>query len=143
MYLVTGGRPVVFIIRDGREYVKNKFSKWGIFQRVPQRGYKASGAALAVAAVGGAWVGVGVVSVVYVRFSHKGTLTAVVMVFPGRVVPTVMEVTSSPTYEFLHYPTPIFPCDFKAFEASKSPIQNQWLPLKDTSFLDNFQSQVF
>ena len=113
------------------------------FQRVPQRGYKASGAALTVAAVGGAWVGVGVGSVVYVRFSHNRTLTPVVMVFPGRVVPTVMEVTSSPTYEFLHYPTPIFPCDFKAFEASKSPIQNQWLPLKDTSFLDNFQSQVF
>lgn len=89
----------------------------------------------------GVWVGVG--SVVNVLFSHKWTFTAVVMVFPGRVAPTVMEVTSSPTYEFLHYPTPIFPCDFKAFEASKSPIQNQWLPLKDTSFLDNFQSQVF
>ena len=113
------------------------------FQRVPQRGYKASGTALTVAAVGGALVGVGVGSVVYVRFSRKGTLTAVVMVFPGRVMPTVMEVTSSPTYEFLHHPTPIFPCDFKAFKASKFPIQNQWLPLKDTSFLDNFQSQVF
>lgn len=70
------------------------------FQRVPQRGYKASGAALTVAAVGGAWVGVGVGYVVYVRFSHNRTLTAVVMVFPGRVVQTVMEVTSSPTYEF-------------------------------------------
>ena len=86
---------------------------------------------------------VGVGSVVNVLFSHNRTLTAVVMVFPGRVVPTVMEVTSSPTYEFLHHPTPIFPCDFKAFKASKFPIQNQWLPLKDTSFLDNFQSQVF
>ena len=32
----------------------------------------------------------------------------VVMVFPFRVVPTVMEVTSSPTYEFLHHPTTIF-----------------------------------
>lgn len=119
------------------------FLNGDIFQRVPQRGYKASGAALMVAAVGGALVGVGVGSVVYVLFSHNRTLTAVVMVFPGRVVSTVMEVTSSPTYEFLHYPTPIFPCDFKAFDASKSPIQNQWLPLKDTSFLDNFQSQVF
>ena len=106
-------------------------------------GDKASGSALMVTAVGGAWVGVGVGSVVYVRFSHNGTLTAVVMVFPGRVVLTVMEVTSSPTYEFLHHPTTIFPCDFKAFEASKSPIQNQWLPLKDALFLDNFQSQVF
>ena len=106
-------------------------------------GDKASWSALTVAAVGVAWVGVGVGSVVYVLFSHNSTLTPVVMVFPGRVVPTVMEVTSSPTYEFLHYPTPIFPCDFKAFEASKSPIQNQWLPLKDALFLDNFQSQVF
>lgn len=26
MYLVTGGRSVVFIIRDGLEYVKHKFS---------------------------------------------------------------------------------------------------------------------
>ena len=67
----------------------------------------------------------------------------VVMVFPGRVVPTVMEVTSSPTYDFLQHPEPIFPCDFNAFEASQFPIQNQWLPIKDTSFLDKFQSQVF
>lgn len=116
---------------------------WIFFQRVPQRGYKASGAALTVAAVGGALVVFGVWSVVYVRFSHKLTLTAVVMVFPGLVVPTVMEVTSSPTYEFSHHPTPIFPCDFKAFKSSKSPIQNQWLPLKDMSFLDKFQSKVF
>jgi hypothetical protein len=114
-----------------------------IFQRVPQRGYKASGAALTVADVGGALVVFGVWSVVYVRFSHKGTLTAVVMVFLGRVGVTVMEVTSSPTYDFSHHPIPIFPCDFKDFKASKSPIQNQWLPLKDTLFLDKFQSQVF
>ena len=111
---------------DGRRDVKNYFLELGyFFHRMPQRGYKASGAALTVAAVGGALVGVGVGSVVYVRFSHNRTLTAVVMVFPGLVVPTVMEVTSPPTYEFSHHPTPIFPCDFKAFKASKYPIQNQ------------------
>lgn len=134
MYLTD--LSVKSIIGDTIPNVKQKFSNFDIFSTYTAKGHTR---AVRMKRSPRTAVRVGRRSPLFTQADFDPA----VMVFLGRVVPTVTEVTSSPTYEFSHHPTPIFPCDFKAFLAPKSLIQNQWLPPKDMLFLDKIQSQVF